>query len=44
MSRGIDEVEDIVLPLHLVVHLDSVALDGDTSLTLQIHIVEDLLL
>ena len=34
VPRGIDEVEDVVLTLQLVVHLDCVALDGDPSLTL----------
>ena len=44
MPWGVDEVQDIVRTIQLVVHLDSVALDGDPSLTLEIHIVEYLLL
>lgn len=45
MSRSINEVEDIGLSvICLVLHLDGMALDGDTSLSLQIHVVEHLTL
>lgn len=41
VPRGVDHVEYIRLPIGVgVVHLDGVALDGDASLALEIHIVE----
>jgi hypothetical protein len=42
----INQVEDIFLSVSRmdIPHLDSVALDGDTSLALQIHIVRGLIL
>ena len=38
VSRRVNQVQDIVAPLHL----DCVALDGDAALLLQIHVVEHL--
>ena len=34
VSWGVDEVEDVGLSIQLIVHLDSVAFDRDTTLTL----------
>ena len=42
VSRGINQVQDVLLTLMHIFHLDGVTLDGDTTLTLQIHIVEHL--
>ena len=42
MSRRVDEVQDILLSVALILHLYGVALDGDTALALQIHVVEHL--
>ena len=45
VSRSIDEVEDVsVSILCLVFHLDGMALDGDTTLSLQVHIIKHLTL
>ena len=42
VSRSVNEVEDVVLALVLIFHLDSVALDGNASLSLQLHVIEHL--
>ena len=42
MSRSINEIQHVFLPIFLVLHLDGMALDGDASLFLQVHIVEHL--
>ena len=42
MSRGVNQVKDVLLSLISVFHLDGVALDGDASFTLQVHIVKHL--
>ena len=44
MARGVDKVEHIMLATKVVVHLYGMALDGDTALTLKVHIVEHLVL
>ena len=44
MSRSVDQVEDILLAVVGVVHLDRVALDGDAAFALQVHGVEKLIL
>ena len=45
MSRGVDKIERIYLSiLSFVLHLDSVALDGDTLLALEIHVIKYLIL
>ena len=44
VARRVDEVQDVCLAVIVVLHLDGVALDGDATLTLQIHIVEHLIL
>ena len=45
MSRGVDEVEEVLLSvLGVVEHRDGVALDGDAALALEVHGVERLLL
>ena len=45
MPRGIDQVQDIVIPvLGLVVQLDGLILDGDASFPFQAHGVQDLVL
>ena len=43
MSWGVDKVECVELAItSLILHLNGVALDGDTLLALEIHIVEHL--
>ena len=42
MARSVDQVEDIFLSLVDVLHLDRVALDGDSLFPLKIHVVEHL--
>ena len=42
MSRSVDQVEDVFLSLMLIFHLYGMALDGDSPLPLQIHVVEHL--
>lgn len=42
MTRSVDQIEDILLSLVGVLHLDGVALDGDSLLLLKIHVIEDL--
>ena len=45
VSRSVNQIEGIRLPVGvLVLHLDSVALDRDAPLALQVHIVQGLLL
>ena len=44
MSGSVDEIEYILLALILIPHLYGVALDRDATLTLQIHIVQHLVL
>jgi hypothetical protein len=44
VPRGIDEVQDVVLPvLRLVVEAHRVLLDGDPALALEVHGIEELL-
>ena len=42
VPRSVNQVKDILFTFVVVLHLDSVALDGDTSLLLQIHIIKHL--
>ena len=42
MPRRVYQIEYILLPVLLIFHLDGVALDGDASLALKVHIVEHL--
>ena len=42
VSRSINQVQDILLTLIIILHLDSMALDCDTSLLLQVHVVKHL--
>ena len=42
VSWSINQVQNILFALISIFHLDGVTLDGDTTLTLQIHIVEHL--
>ena len=44
MSRSVNKVQDILLPLILVLHLDGVALDSYAALLLQVHVIEHLTL
>ena len=45
MSRGVDKVENVFIPiLCLIYGADSLGFDGDSTLPLQIHIVQHLLL
>ena len=42
MPRSVDQVKDIFLTFINIFHLDGVALDGDSFLPLQIHVVQHL--
>ena len=42
VSRSVDQVQNILLALISILHLDGVTLDGDTTFTLQVHIIEHL--
>ena len=42
MSRSVNEIQYIVLTFVVIFHLNGMALDGDASLLLKIHIVEHL--
>ena len=44
VSRSIDEIEYIVFTVVLVLHLYGMALDGDATLSFQIHVVKHLVL
>ena len=44
MARGVNKIEHIMLATKVIVHLYGMTLDGDTALTLQVHIVEHLIL
>ncbi len=40
VAGGIDQVEDVLLPVQGVVHLDRLALDGDAAFALQVHVIQ----
>ena len=42
MSRSVNQVQDILLAIKRILHLNGVTLDGDAALLFQIHIVEHL--
>ncbi len=42
VARSVDQVKDIFLTFINIFHLDGVALDGDSLLPLQVHIVQNL--
>ena len=42
VSRRVNQIQNILLPLVHIFHLDGMALDGDTSFLLQIHVVQHL--
>ena len=42
MTRSIYEIENILLPVFLIFHLDGMTLDGDTTLTLKVHVIKHL--
>ena len=42
VPRRVNQIQDILLPLVHIFHLDGMALDGDTSFLLQIHVVQHL--
>ena len=44
MSWSIDQIQDILLALIHILHLDGMTLDGDATLSLQIHVVQHLTL
>ena len=44
VSGSVNEVERIGLTIPYILHLDSVALDGDTLLTFEVHIIKHLIL
>ena len=42
VSRRVNEIENVLLPLQAVLHLYGMTLDGDAALLFQVHIVEHL--
>ena len=44
MTRGVNQVKDIFLAFQGVIHLDCMALNGNTPFSFEIHIIEQLLL
>ena len=42
VSRSVNEVEDILLSVQFILHLYGVALDGDATFALQVHVVQHL--
>ena len=42
VAWGVDEIEHVFFAVLLIIHLDGVALDGDSSFSFEIHVVEDL--
>ena len=44
MTGSVNEVENVVFSFIFIVHLDRMALDGDTLLFLKIHRVQNLIL
>ena len=40
VAGGVDQVQDVFLPVQGIVHLDRLALDGDPPLPLQVHVVQ----
>ena len=42
MAGGVDEVENVFFPLVGIVKLYGAGFDGDTTLTLKVHVVEKL--
>ena len=43
MARGIDQVQQVLLALVRIVHLDRLELDRDAAFPLEIHLIEELL-
>ncbi len=44
MSRSVDQIQLIVFAVQGIIHLNSLAFDGDTAFFFQVHIVEHLVL
>ena len=44
VSRGVNQVESILLAFIVILHLNGMALDGDATLALKVHVVEHLCL
>ena len=44
MAGGVDQVQLVVDPFVMKIHLDGVALDRDAAFPLQVHVVEHLVL
>ena len=44
VAGGVDQVQQVLLPVEGIVHLDGLALDGDAAFTLQVHVVQGLIL
>ncbi len=40
MSRSVDKVEGIFFAIYYVFHLNGMALDSDTALAFEVHVVE----
>src|ERR1035441_4996489 len=44
MAWSINEIQDIMMPIQGIIHLDSVALDGDAPFSFNIHVIKHLCL
>ena len=44
MTRGVNQVEGIYLTFIFVLHLDGMTLNGNPALSLQVHIIQQLIL
>ena len=42
MSRGVNQVKRIFLTILCIIHLDGMALDGDSTLSFQVHVIKHL--
>ena len=42
VSRGVNEIQTVVLAIQTIVHLNGVTLDGDASFFFKVHVVEHL--
>ena len=42
MSRGVNEIQTVVLAIQTIVHLNGVTLDGDASFFFKVHVIKHL--
>ena len=40
MSRSIDQIQNVLLPFKMIIHLNGMALDRDPTLPFEVHIIE----